>query len=105
VIEFTHPEIEVVRLGGLPTIVGRDAAFGLMLPDAFESQRIEVKDVRVEGDVVLVHGPFHARGSGSGIELSRDSHSVFWIEDGLIKKMGTYLDPEEALAAAGFDAG
>lgn len=104
-IQFTHPEIEVMRLGGLATIAGREAAFGMMLPDAFETQRMDVKDVRVEGDVVVVHADFHARGAGSGIELSRDSHNVFWIEDGLIKKMGTYLDPEEALAAAGFDAG
>ena len=101
-IEFTHPEIEVIRLGGLPTIAGRDAAFGLMLPDAFETQRMDVKDVRVEGDVVVIQADFHAKGSGSGIELNRESHSVFWIEDGLIKKMATYLEPDDALAAAGF---
>jgi ketosteroid isomerase-like protein len=103
VIEFTHPEIEVIRLGGLPTVVGREAAFGLMLPDAFETQRIEVEEVRAEGDVVLVSGPFRAKGAGSGIELRRESHSVFWIVDGLITRMGTYLDRDEALAAAGLD--
>ena len=103
-IEFTHPEIEVVRLGGLGTIVGREQAFGLMLPDAFETQRMDIKGVRVEGDVVVVQADFHARGAGSGIELSRDSHNVFWIEDGLIKKMATYLEPDEALAAAGISA-
>ena len=99
-----HPEVEVVRLGGLPTVTGRDAAYGLMLPDAFESQELVIDEIRVEGDVVLVSGPFHARGAGSGIELSRESHTVFWIEDGLIRRMGTYQEREEALAAAGFDS-
>jgi hypothetical protein len=102
VIEFIHPEIEVIRLGGLPTVVGRDAAFGLMLPDAFDSQELVIDEMRVEEDVVLVSGPFHARGAGSGIELNRESHSVFWIEDALIRRMATYFELDEALAAAGF---
>jgi ketosteroid isomerase-like protein len=101
VVEFIHPEIEVIRLGGLPTVAGREAAFGLMLPDAFESQEMVIDEMRVEGDVVLISGPFHARGAGSGIELSRNSHSVFWVEDGLITRMGTYFELDEALAAAG----
>jgi ketosteroid isomerase-like protein len=103
VTEFLHPEIEVLRLGGLPTVVGREAAFGLMLPDAFESQQIDVEKIAGEGAVVVVSGPFHARGAGSGIEISRESHSVFWIEDGLIKRMGTYADLDEAREAAGIE--
>jgi limonene-1,2-epoxide hydrolase len=102
VVEYLHPEIEVVRLGGLPSVTGREAAFGLMLPDAFEFQQQAIDEMRVEGDVVLLSGLFQARGAGSGIELSRESHSVFWIEDGLIRKMGTYLERKEALGAAGF---
>jgi ketosteroid isomerase-like protein len=102
VAEVIHPEIEVIRLGGLPPVSGRDAAFGLMVPDAFDSQELAIEQMRVEGDVVLVSGPFRARGAGSGIELSRESHSVFWVEDGLIRRMGTYFELEEAQAAAGF---
>jgi hypothetical protein len=102
VVEFLHPEIEVIRLGGLPTVTGREAAFGLMLPDAFELQEQAIDEMRIEGDVVMISGPFHARGTGSGIELSRESFNVFWLEDGLIKRMGTYLEREEALEAAGF---
>jgi ketosteroid isomerase-like protein len=101
VAELIHPEIEVIRLGGLPTVSGRDAAFGLMVPDAFDSQELVIDGMRVEGDVVLVSGPFRARGAGSGIQLSRESHSVFWVEDGLIRRMGTYFELDEALAAAG----
>jgi ketosteroid isomerase-like protein len=101
VAELIHPEIEVIRLGGLPTVSGRDAAFGLMVPDAFDSQELVIDGMRVEGEVVLVSGPFRARGAGSGIQLSRESHSVFWVEDGLIRRMGTYFELDEALAAAG----
>jgi limonene-1,2-epoxide hydrolase len=102
VVEFLHPEIEVIRLGGLPTITGRDAAFGLMLPEAFEFQEQAIDEMRVEGGVVMISGIFHAKGAGSGIELSRESHNVFWIEDDLIKRMGTYLERDQALEAAGF---
>ena len=104
VIELVHPEIEVIRLGGLPTVVGREAMHGLMLPDAFDSQEIGIDDVRAEGDVVVISGPFHARGAGSGIENSREAHSVAWIEDGLIRRMGTYFELDEALEAAGLTA-
>lgn len=103
VAELMHPEIEVIRLGGLGTLSGREAAFGLMVPDAFETQEQSIEDVRTEGEVVMVTGTFHARGAGSGIELNRESYTVFWIEDGLIRRMGTYLDREEALAASGFE--
>jgi limonene-1,2-epoxide hydrolase len=102
VVEFLHPEIEVIRIGGLPTVVGREAAFGLMLPDAFDTQRMEVRDVRAAHAVVLVTADFHARGAGSGIELNRVSYNVFWIEEGLIRRMGTYLEESEAVEAAGF---
>jgi ketosteroid isomerase-like protein len=102
VTQLMHPEIEVIRLGGLGTLSGREAALGLMVPDAFETQEQSVEDVRSEGEVVMLTGIFHARGAGSGIELNRESYTVFWIEDGLIRRMGTYLDREEALAASGF---
>jgi ketosteroid isomerase-like protein len=102
VVEHLHPEIEVIRLGGLPSVTGREAAFGLMVPDAFEAQELAIDEIRVEGDVVMVSGPFHAKGAGSGIELTRESHSVFWIEGGVIRRMGTYLERDEAMAAAGF---
>jgi hypothetical protein len=105
VLEFVHPEIEVIRIGGLPTVTGRDAAFGLILPDAFDSQELAIDEMRVEGEVVIVSGPFHARGSGSGIELSRESHSVFWVEDTRIRRMATYFELDEALAAAGLAEG
>jgi hypothetical protein len=76
-----------------------------MVPDAFDSQELVIDGMRVEGDVVLVSGPFRARGAGSGIQLSRESHSVFWVEDGLIRRMGTYFELDEAQAAAGFAPG
>jgi len=103
VAELVHPEVEVIRLGGLGTLTGREAAIGLMVPDAFESQQQSIDDLRSEGEVVMVTGTFHARGAGSGIELKRKSYSVFWVEDGMIRRMGTYLDREEALVASGLD--
>ena len=40
-----------------------------MEPDAFEEQRIEPLDFRVEGKKVLVREHTQARGAGSGINL------------------------------------
>jgi ketosteroid isomerase-like protein len=102
VAELMHPEIEVIRLGGLGTLSGREAAIGLMVPDAFESQEQSIEELRSEDEVVMLTGTFRARGAGSGIELNRESHTVFWVEGGLIRRMGSYLEREEALAASGF---
>jgi ketosteroid isomerase-like protein len=101
VAAIMHPEIEVLRLGGLPTVTGREAARGMLVPDAFEWQRFDVQEISAHGDVVLVRATFHARGAGSGIELNRESHNVFWIEGGLVRKMATVLERDEALDAAG----
>ena len=68
-VEMAHPEIEFVPAGGQASLRGAEALRAWMEPDAFEEQRIEPLDFRVEGNKVLVRQHAQARGAGSGIEL------------------------------------
>ena len=75
-----------------------------MEPDAFEEQRIEPLDFRVEGRKVLVHQHAQARGAGSGIELDIEYWTVWTFDDDLlVTRMESFLPHEEseALEAAG----
>jgi limonene-1,2-epoxide hydrolase len=76
-IEMAHPEIVLVRPGGLPELRGADAIRAWMEPDAFESQTVELLDFDVEGNRVLTRQRTTARGAGSGIEMAIDSLTVW----------------------------
>jgi ketosteroid isomerase-like protein len=61
---------------------------------------IEVAEVRESGDRVVVLGGIRTRGASRVVVESRMAF-VFQIEDGLIRRLRSYLDRDEALAAAG----
>jgi ketosteroid isomerase-like protein len=103
-VQMAHPDIELVRAGGMSSIKGVAALREWMKPDAFEEQRAEPLDFRVKGDKVLVREHVTGRGAGSGIEVN----AVTWIvwtldEHGLVKEAQGFLPHEEAeaLEAAG----
>jgi len=103
-VESAHPEIEFIPPGGQAPLRGAAALRAWMEPDAFEEQRIEPLDFRVEGNKVLVRQRIQARGAGSGINLDLENWTV-WTFDGdlLVTRAETYLPHEEseALEAAG----
>src|SRR6188508_3467202 len=103
-VESAHPEIEFFPPGGQASLRGAEALRAWMEPDAFEEQRIEPLDFRVEGNKVLVRQRIQARGAGSGINLDLENWTV-WTFDGdlLVTRAETYLPHEEseALEAAG----
>ena len=103
-VEIAHPEIEFVPPGGQASLRGAEALRAWMEPDAFEEQRIEPLDFRVEGNKVLVRQRTQARGAGSGINLDLENWTV-WTFDGdlLVTRAETYLPHQEseALEAAG----
>ena len=99
-----HPDIEVVPAGGQSPIKGATRVRAWMEPDAFESQVIELLDLRVVGEKVLVHVRAKIRGANSGIEIE----PLFWAvwtfnEAGITTRVEIYLDHQEAdaLEAAG----
>jgi ketosteroid isomerase-like protein len=99
-----HPDIEVVPSGDQAPIRGAARVRAWMEPDAFESQVIELLDLRPVGDKVLVRGHSTIRGAGSGIEAGFLFWAV-WTFDGagLTTRVEIFLDHQEAeaLEAAG----
>ena len=69
---------------------------------AFESWRIEDLEVRaVGGDRTLSLFRIYAKGTGSGVELSRDDAAIAELRDGKIVRIAYYNDRTQALEAAG----
>jgi ketosteroid isomerase-like protein len=103
-VEIAHPEVEFVPPGGQASRRGAEALRAWMEPDAFEEQRIEPLDFRVEGNKVLVRQHAQARGAGSGIELDIENWTVWTFDDDLlVTRVESYLPHQEsdALEAAG----
>jgi ketosteroid isomerase-like protein len=104
VVQLVHPDFELVRAGGMSSVKGVAALREWMEPDAFEEQRVEPLDFRVNGDKVLVREHVTARGAGSGIEMDVVGWFVWTLDDhGLVKEIQGFLPHEEAeaLEAAG----
>jgi ketosteroid isomerase-like protein len=104
VMEMAHPDIELVRAGGLAPIKGAEAVRAWMEPDAFEAQVVEPLAFRVNGDRVLVHARARNRGSGSGIELENEGFHLWTLnEDDLVVRHEFFTGDRkaEALRAAG----
>jgi ketosteroid isomerase-like protein len=103
-VELAHPEMEFIPPGGQASLRGAEALRAWMEPDAFEEQRIEPLDFRVEGNKVLVRQRIQARGAGSGINLDLENWTVWTFDDDLlVTRAETYLPHQEseALEAAG----
>jgi hypothetical protein len=99
VVQLVHPDIELVRAGGMSSLKGSAALREWMEPDAFEEQRIEPLDFRVNGDKVLVREHVTGRGAGSGIEVDFVNCIVWTLDDhGLMKEAQGFLPHEEAEA-------
>jgi len=70
-----------------------DAAFGEL--------RLEPEEWRDTGDDVLLLGRLHARGRESGVEIDSAIAWLLTLRGGKIVRMRGYLNPPEALKAAG----
>lgn len=103
-IELAHPEIEFIPPGDQAPLRGADAMRAWMEPDAFESQQLEPRELRVQGNKVLVRQHARARGAGSGIEIELETWVVWTLnDDGLATRVEAFLPHQDAqaLEAAG----
>ncbi len=103
-VERVHPEIEFFPAGDQAPLRGVDALRAWMEPDAFESQQLQPREFRVQGNNVLVRSYARARGAGSGIEMDLE----FWVlwtfdDDGIFTRVENFLPHQDAkaLEAAG----
>ena len=71
------------------------------LYDAFDEFRIEISEVRDRGDRIVSIGRAHARGGTSGADVAMPIAFVTEFKDGKAISVRAYLDPDEAVEAAG----
>ena len=108
-VEWAHPEIELV-IEDLPTSGSWKGGAAAMeawrqFLDAWQDHQIDVEEYReLDGERVLVHGSFRARGKVSGVDLEQfrpTGATLFHIRDGQIVKLVVYFDRAHALADLG----
>jgi ketosteroid isomerase-like protein len=104
-ISLLTEDVEWKRVDGLPdqggTLHGRDEVRAFLEPEIWDSARFQVVDVVDAGDIALVHGVFHARGAGSGIELNIDTYVVYRLRDGLACRVENWRRREDAERSSG----
>jgi ketosteroid isomerase-like protein len=108
-LEELHPQVEWRPL--LPVLLGGKAAVfrghegarqGIReLEEAFTELRAEPLEFRDLGERVVAIGHLHGRGKGSGVETESANAWLVDFEDGKVVRIREYLDPDEALEAAG----
>jgi ketosteroid isomerase-like protein len=105
-LEEVDPEVEwypqVVGLGrevyrGAEGIRELFADMGETIPDAF----FEVSEIRDLGDRLLSFGRLRAHGSESGAPTEVPYNQLIHFRDGKATVLRTFLDPKEAVEAAG----
>lgn len=71
------------------------------LGDTLDELTVEYAEIRDLGDRVLAIGQLHTRGSLSGVATESPFAVVSDFKNGKTIRVRTYLDPQDALAAAG----
>ena len=107
-VEMAHPEIEwvseVSRLVEGSGTVYRGVEGMRRYWDEWHSVwdvTIGVREIRDLGDIVLAFAQVQTRGGASGVDLERPVALLFEFEDGLARRVCSYLEPEKALEAVG----
>jgi ketosteroid isomerase-like protein len=69
--------------------------------EPWESVHVEVDRIEDLGDRVLALMTFHAKGKGSGVDVTSEYANVFTFRDGLVVYQVGYADWSTALEAVG----
>lgn len=98
-----HPGVQALLEGETTTFRGREEVRkGLQgLVDAFADLRLEVSEMRDLGDRVLATGRLRAHGTESGVEIESPWAYLVEYRSGKAIWIRAFLDPKEALDAAG----
>ena len=103
------PEVEwqsavLGSMGGEATVHrGHDGIREMLrdLYEAFSEFHVQFTDIRDLGDRVVAFGRWITRGEESGVETTPPLASVVDFKNGKAIRVRSYLDPKEALEAAG----
>ena len=69
--------------------------------EAWDDTWDEIDEIIDAGEMVIAAIRVHGRGRKSGMEISQPLFDVFELRDGRILRISEYLDPDQALEAAG----
>jgi ketosteroid isomerase-like protein len=106
-LPYLDPEVELrsAIIGGAEGITyrGHEGVRDWMIESdaTFGELRLEPEEWRDTGDDVLLLGRLHARGRESGVEVESAIAWLLTLRGGDIVRMRGYLNPQEALEAAG----
>jgi ketosteroid isomerase-like protein len=108
-LEDLDPDVEFrpalpKLLGGRTTVyLGHEGVREMFreFDDAFAEMHAELPDIRDLGDRIVGIGRIRTRGRGSGVETESPWGYVFEMQNGKVIRAWTFLDPKEALEAAG----
>ena len=109
-LEELHPDVEwfaalTVLLGGEATVYrGHEGVRELLreTDEVLDEINVEYSEIRDLGDRVVAIGRIRIRGKASGATTESAVGVVSDLRDGKAIRVRTYLDPKEALEAAGF---
>ncbi len=108
-LETLDPEVEwhsalMVPLGGEAAVYRGHVGIRKLfrdLDEVLDEWHADFPQIRDLGDQIVAIGHVRTRGRGSGAETESSLASVSETKDGKAIRVRTYLDPEEALEAAG----
>jgi SnoaL-like domain len=103
-----HPEFVTVMTSesAMPTEWAGIEGFREALSDwisPYESFRLEIDEAIVEEDKLVFLARQVATTKHGGVEVETESATIWWLEEGLIRRAVFYLDQKEALKVAGID--
>ena len=98
-----HPAVGVGLAGEATVLRGREEVRQWFqdLFEAFGDLRFEASEYRDLGDEFLAFGRVHAHGTASGVEIDSPLAWLVRSTDGKAIWVRSYLEPKEALEAAG----
>jgi ketosteroid isomerase-like protein len=111
-LEVLDPGVEYraalpVLLGGAAAVYHGHAGVRELfreLYDVLDEIHVEYSEIRDLGDRTVAIGRLRTRGKGSGAETESPYGSVSDFRNGKVVRFRSYLDPNEALEAAGLSA-
>jgi ketosteroid isomerase-like protein len=101
--EWPHPAFHVA-LGGEATVYRGHEGVCKVLQDVYElfdEVEVSISEIQDLGDRIVVTGGLRGRGAESGADVTTPWGAVVEFKDGKAIRFSDYLDPEEALEAAG----
>ena len=110
-LRFIHPEIEwrtyLVPGPGGGTYRGHDGVIQLWsdVRNVFDDYRNEAEQFFARDNRVVAFVRFSGRGRESGVDVEARLAHLFEFEGGLVRRVRTYEDRQQALAAAGISVG